>query len=267
MGHDVSKKSLSAIVIATFLGTFSQIAAARFLSPDPYFLENPEACVKSPTECNLYSYAKNNPLTYTDPTGLYADDRGNLYAGPANPNPAAREYIDRSAWQQSQGLPQGFLGLAGINGYKASGAIGKDFVTDVAFDTIATFGVGAVASGTKSLAGAVVNHAFGGQAPRVFWSGGELAKNGAESLARSMGGKTLEMTPVGKALESVTNPSTFPYLKPLWEAASAQFARGATCEVNAVQAASGVRLQSVWTTVEYPILKEKGASIIFHTVP
>ncbi|MES2503824.1 MAG: RHS repeat-associated core domain-containing protein [Myxococcota bacterium] len=44
----------------------------QFTSADRFFLESPEECVRSPQECDLLSYAKNNPLIYTDEDGLNA---------------------------------------------------------------------------------------------------------------------------------------------------------------------------------------------------
>jgi RHS repeat-associated protein len=43
----------------------------RFLSPDWYVLENPDRVVRMPQGYNLYSYAMNNPLAFTDPSGQW----------------------------------------------------------------------------------------------------------------------------------------------------------------------------------------------------
>lgn len=52
---------------------------ARFLSADP-IVQNPG----STQSFNRYSYTFNNPLTYTDPSGFQARERGHIY--PINPN-------------------------------------------------------------------------------------------------------------------------------------------------------------------------------------
>jgi len=66
------------------------------------------------------------------------------------------------------------------------------------------------------------------QSGRVFWSGGDIAKNAAYEFAKSNGMKTLEMTLRGRAMNSVG-----PYLpksltRPIWDHLSRNFAKGAT---------------------------------------
>ena len=60
-------------VVGDFLGLgavrFYPSESGRFISPDPLFLERPDLCVSDIVSCNLFSYAKNNPLQYVDPTG------------------------------------------------------------------------------------------------------------------------------------------------------------------------------------------------------
>jgi RHS repeat-associated protein len=54
----------------------------RFLSPDPLFLGQPERELDLPQAHNLYAYAANDPVDYTDPTGLgFWSDFGKVLAG------------------------------------------------------------------------------------------------------------------------------------------------------------------------------------------
>ena len=46
---------------------------ARFISPDPLYMADPERCTTRPTSCNLFAYANNNPMAFIDPTGLDFD--------------------------------------------------------------------------------------------------------------------------------------------------------------------------------------------------
>ena len=105
-------------------------------------------------------------------------------------------------------------------------------------------------------------------ANRVFWSGGKDAMAAARNYAEITGGKTLEMTFSGKALDVLTTPKTYPLLKPFWEKASFNFAKGAEGSVDVFHSSSkGVRLDSIWSKVEYPQLKLNDIHIDFHLAP
>jgi RHS repeat-associated protein len=99
---------------------------------------------------------------------------------------------------------------------------------------------------------------------RVFWSGGDEARLAAEAFAKANGATTLEMTAAGQRLQQITKGMDWADAKPLWEAASREFAEGATETVHVFQSGTrGVSLQSVWRNVEYPILQKNGINIIY----
>jgi hypothetical protein len=99
---------------------------------------------------------------------------------------------------------------------------------------------------------------------RVFWSGGNVAKNAAADFAKANGMKTLEMTTSGRIMNFAS-----PYLprsisSPIWNVLSSNFAKGASGNINVFQNAAGVSLNSTWRLVEYPILKNQ--NLIFKIV-
>ncbi|MFW7382147.1 MAG: RHS repeat-associated core domain-containing protein [Oligoflexus sp.] len=139
----------------------------RFLTADPYFLENADECVLSPVECNLYSYAKNNPLKYTDPTGMYIDENGQNHIGPANPDPSFRQFADYEAYNfhQNYGDIDGFQ-VAGSSGYDLKGA----------FDSASAMSKLQALSRDIPILGAAVDMVIGGAAGKVLgFVGGKIA--------------------------------------------------------------------------------------------
>ncbi|GMU02759.1 hypothetical protein KH5H1_68790 [Corallococcus caeni] len=73
----------------------------QFLTPDGLFLESPDLCLGSPSECNLYSYARGNPTGFTDPTGKCSASlkSGIDCVGPALAQGAAVEQEMTQAWK------------------------------------------------------------------------------------------------------------------------------------------------------------------------
>jgi len=139
--------------------------------------------------------------------------------------------------------------------------LGNDLVWDFAAGTI-------IGNGVLKVFGKVAGYVFGRFAAkeggRIFWSGGNVAKNAAADFASSHGMKTLEMTTGGRIMNSIS-----PFLprwvsSPVWNKLSSNFAKGAIGDINVFQNAAGVSLNSTWRLVEYPILKSQ--NIIYHIV-
>ncbi len=94
---------------------------------------------------------------------------------------------------------------------------------------------------------------------RVFWSGGDVAKNAAAAFANATGGTTLEMTQAGRALEQATTGMPWETANPLWNAASKSFADGASGNISVFHAADGIRINSTWAKIEYRALTSNPA--------
>jgi RHS repeat-associated protein len=126
--------------------------------------------------------------------------------------------------------------------------VGEDFVD-------AALGGSLVTSAARATGAA-------GAETTVFWSGGDKAKAAAAEWAAANGGKTVEMTNVGKALESANLP--WEKAKPLWDAASADFARNSSQVVHAFLRDPSVI--GIWSRIELPELMRRGVQVIRHEI-
>jgi|GEM_PF-5127404 RHS repeat-associated protein len=69
--------------LVQFKGRYYNTEIGWFASPDQTYLLNPENCVDSPIECNLWSYAQNDPINKGDEDGDAAHILGGIIAGGA----------------------------------------------------------------------------------------------------------------------------------------------------------------------------------------
>jgi hypothetical protein len=104
---------------------------------------------------------------------------------------------------------------------------------------------------------------------RVFWSGGgnPAVRAAAENFATKNGMTTLEMTRAGQNLTNLTKGMSWAEQAPMWQRLSTQFANGANGTIHVFQNAGGIGMNSVWGTIEYPILQSNGINIIYHIIP
>lgn len=238
------------------------------------------------TEFNYspYVYVDDNPLKYVDPTGMKKgdpDDPIELKPVVVTPKPLAEG--DQVLPAESP-LWNIWYFLTGPREYTPSfnppveykGIILKYNTFEVGTDgkiirskpniITGTPIVPAIAAGSSGILGIVRSISKG----RVFWSGGAKAMSAAAEFAKAEGQTTLEMTRAGQNLTNLTKGMPWTDAAPLWQKMSSTYANGvkAGSTIHVFQnAETGVGLNSIWRTVEYPILKSKGVNIIYHLVP
>lgn len=121
--------------------------------------------------------------------------------------------------------------------------------------------------GDATLAGAS-RLLFGSKAARVFWQGGDVAKDTATGFAVANGATTIGMTVAGKVLEVAISRIPYSVAKPFWNGASWLFARTSTGQVDVFINMARPNPASIWAKTELPTLiaNQNVSDIVFHLV-
>ena len=209
---------------------------------------------------NMFIYCLNNPVNMADTTGQLP-----FFAITAAVGAVAGAIVGGvKAAKEGKSVLKGALVGAAVGGLIGAG-LGA--AAGVLFAASATASTASVVIGAKAVAAVAECVGISAAAkmlidnvsqacsntPQVFWSG-ESVKSAANELANNVGGKTLEMTRLGTYLNEINAPYG------AWQAASSNFANianNSSCAIYSVQYAGGVGVQSIWATIEYPLLVGK----------
>jgi RHS repeat-associated protein len=262
----------------------------RFLSADTVTPGGPEGL-------NRYSYVNNSPVNFNDPTGHMAaqfSDGAGWYEdedehNPSPPLPTSQtsssnstpSYYDPFTADGYQKGWENFRTATSICGNQNAGAGARAFscgyvwvwgsahvvvVGGIAISFAELVLPGGIAcASTPNCGDKVIN-----TATRVFYSGGDVAKNAAIEWAANNNGITITDTPGGANLEIVTKGMDWiTQAKPLWDAESETYAAGASGIVHVFLNSSGYNPLGIWLTIEYPtlMLNNNVTGIIPHWVP
>lgn len=166
-----------------------------------------------------------------------------------------RPTFRRKVGQHSSAKQAGYTGGNARELDKIGRGIEKT-LRDVKFDTL--IAVIAKATGTNN-DNKSKNH--------VFWSGGAASQAAAETYALNTGGITLSQTPQGVLLSGVQGIVGYKEARPLWELASALFAKEASGEVHVFLNKANLASDSIWCTIEKPVLEANpNVTIVEHDI-
>ena len=244
----------------------------RFIQPDWWEV------TKAGVGTNRYAYSFNDPVNKSDVNGHAwidrtwnkifgkgsfdrsfgkgASDRMDYHADKNFGNENEKTAADHYRWQMNNPSAQSYASIK--NGWMTNGQARNG--DGIVFGLL---GAGSLAKvgwsvGKWALLG-------GRNANRVFWSGASTTGVSAGVAAQSyaIGGRaiTLEMTAIGKALNSASRVVPYKVLKPLWNKASAIFAHGARGQAVVFRGVQS-NPNGIWAVIERPILERNSVKII-----
>lgn len=203
---------------------------------------------------NLFAYCNNNPVMLTDPNGhlpflAITAIIGGVIGAVTGGIIAAK--TGNNVWAG--------IGIGAAGGALLGCGVGAGLGMISGFGAAATAsqvgaGLGAIAAGTgAAISSAAVPAAE--KAKHVFWAGGQAASKAADTFAKvTQTGSTITNTPAGREIIAKTKDIPWAQAKPIWEAASLQFAQQASRTVNAFIYAPNFSSSSVFMTTELPAL-------------
>jgi RHS repeat-associated protein len=128
-----------------FGARYFSAAQGRFTSPDPVYFQ--QEMLADPQRFNLYAYARNNPLKFTDPSGEAIELTGDTDEARKRQLAAIQDAVGKEAAKrlnivQDKDTGKYMVGIQGdVKSFSAINAAAGSFATIIGMSEVAKFGV------------------------------------------------------------------------------------------------------------------------------